>query len=327
MFSNTPVLTYKAIATANTKQWMSFRDNALSRAVQTQSESDWLNYRKLRNKVNSINKTEKKNWQSLKLKGAMTDPSLTWKMVKSWLGWRSGGPPTQLHVNGTIIQKPYDLAQTMNDYFIDKVKNICARLPQSNFDPLEILRTSMKNRMCSMKLSVVHPDDIDKIISELKSSKSCGLDDIDSYIIKLARKQLVPAITHIVNLSIQQQTFPKIWKNAKVIQLHKKGDITAPKNYRPVALLAVLSKILERAIFKQITKYMDNNRLFHPSHHGFRSNHNTTTAVLEMAEMWTEALDDKRISAAVMLDLSAAFDIVDTDILMKKLKLYGFLGG
>ena len=115
-----------------------------------------------------------------------------------------------------------------------------------------------------------------------------------------------------------------MWKHAKVIPLHKKNEATLPKNYRPVALLAVLSKILERAIFQQIVKYMNKNSLFHPSHHGFRSNHNTTTAILQMTEMWTEALDEKKISAAVMLDLSAAFDTVDTKLLLGKLKLYGF---
>ena len=99
----------------------------------------------------------------------------------------------------------------------------------------------MKNRNSIFNLQTVHPDVVDKIIANMKGSKSCGLDDIDASIIKLARVDLVPAITHIVNLSIIQKSFPVAWKSAKIIPLHKKNDMTDPKNYRPVALLSVLS--------------------------------------------------------------------------------------
>ena len=82
----------------------------------------------------------------------------------------------------------------------------------------------MENRTCSFALQPVHPDTVEKIISSLKSTKSCGLDNIDSYIIKLAKDELVPAITHILNLSINQMTFPAAWKTAKVIPLYKKDN-------------------------------------------------------------------------------------------------------
>ena len=74
----------------------------------------------------------------MNLKDVAMDSNATWKLVKSWLGWGSGGPPTQLHVNGAIIQKPYYLAQTMNNFFIDKVNGICARLPHSDYNPLKV---------------------------------------------------------------------------------------------------------------------------------------------------------------------------------------------
>ena len=211
----------------------------------------------------------------------------------------------------------------MNSFFVNKVQNLRANLPASDLDPLSQVQNLMQHRTCSFHFRPVHPDEVSKIIDKLKSSKSTGMDGIDTYIIKLAKDDLVPVITHIVNLSIQNKSFPKQWKLAKIIPLHKKSETFLPKNYRPVALLPVTSKILERAVFTQVVDYLESNHLIHPAHHGFRSMHNTSTALLQMFDTWLEALENDEISAVIMLDLSAAFDVVDHNILLGKLALYG----
>ena len=139
----------------------------------------------------------------------------------------------------------------------------------------------MRNRTATFNIEAIHPDKTLEIISKMKNSKTVGIDNIDAYIIKLAKLELTPAITHILNLSISQRMFPSSWKLAKVVPLHKKEDPTLPKNYRPVALLPILSKILEKAIFLQTVDYLETNDLLHPSHHGFRSCHNTCTALMD----------------------------------------------
>ena len=108
-----------------------------------------------------------------------------------------------------------------------------------------------------------------------------------------------------------------------MIPLHKKDDVFLAQNYRPVALLPIISKILERAVFGQVIEYFETNNLLHPSHHGFRSKHNTSTAILQMFDTWLDAMEDDEISAVILIDLSAAFDVVDHNILLQKLKLYG----
>ena len=182
----------------------------------------------------------------------------------------------------------------------------------------------MKNRSCTFKLNPVHPDEIHKIFSRLKSSSSCGVDELGSCVLKLVKNEITPVLTHIVNLSISNYSFPSKWNKAKVIPLHKKDEILYPKNYRPVSLLPVFSKVLERCIFLQMVRYLEENNLLHPSHHGFRAKHSTSTALIQMFDSWIEAFEDDEVSAVLMLDMSAAFDVVDHQILLNKLELYGF---
>ena len=79
---------------------------------------------------------------------------------------------------------------------------------------------------------------------------------------------ILPALTHVINLSLSAAKFPAEWKKAKVIPLLKKGDPLCPSNYRPVALLPILSKVLEKVVFKQVLEYVEENGILHPSHHG-----------------------------------------------------------
>ena len=128
---------------------------------------------------------------------------------------------------------------------------------------------------------------------------------------------------HIVTLSVMKKRFPTQWKYAKVLPLHKKLSSLESKNYRPVAILSPLSKILEKAMYEQIYNYFTNNKIFHPNLHGYRKNRSTQTALLQLYDRWVQAAADEQVSGAVLLDLSAAFDLVPPDILLRKLKIYG----
>ena len=98
----------------------------------------------------------------------------------------------------------------MNNFFVSKVQTIRNNLPAPRTDPLDKLKSLMINRTCSFEIHAVHPDQIDKIITNLKNSKSVGLDYIDTFIIKFIKKEIIPAVTHIVNLSITTSKFPTL---------------------------------------------------------------------------------------------------------------------
>ena len=150
----------------------------------------------------------------------------------------------------------------------------------------------------NLRFRAVLPEEIDKILRSLKNSKSSGLDWIDTHILKMSRSIILPALTKIVNLSIKTNTFPTSWKNAKIAPLYKGKDAnrTSPKSYRPVAILPIASKILERVIHNQILEHMEENQFWHPNHHAYRKSRSTETAVIQLYDSWVEAVSEGRLA-------------------------------
>ena len=98
------------------------------------------------------------------------------------------------------------------------------------------------------------------------------------------------------------------------------ADALLPKSYRPVALLPILSKVLEKVVFIQLVEYLEQNKLIHPNLHGSRKGHNTSTALLQLYDRWIEELEEDKMVGVLFCDQSAAFDLCDHNILIQKLR-------
>ena len=120
--------------------------------------------------------------------------------------------------------------------------------------------------------------------------------------------------------------FPDQLKIAKVVPLHKKDEQYLMGNYRPVSLLASISKIFEKVAHKQLSKYFEQNKLFYDSQYGFRQGHSTELASVELIDRITASLEQKNKPIAIYMDLSKAFDTLDHIILLNKLRYYGIDG-
>ena len=149
-----------------------------------------------------------------------------------------------------------------------------------------------------------------------KGNRSSGIDYIDGYSIKLAAPLIEDILLHLVNLTIETSEYPQLWKVNKVSPHFKKGDKTLGENWRPVTDIVFVSKLAEAAVLQQISEHFSVNKLWHPNHHGFRPNHSTATAIAQLYDIFIRGAENKELTAALLLDLSAAFDVVDHQILL-----------
>ena len=117
-------------------------------------------------------------------------------------------------------------------------------------------------------------------------------------------------------------TFPEKWKEGKVTPLHKNGPKDDTNNYRPISVLPVLSKLLEKHVHDSLTFYLSSNNLLHSTQSGFRPNHSCETALLQMTNKCLGAINNNEMVGMVMIDFRKAFDLVDHTLLLKKLKYY-----
>jgi hypothetical protein len=142
----------------------------------------------------------------------------------------------------------------------------------------------------------------------MPSNKSPGPDKINMRVIKDCLHVILEPLTSIINRSLTTSEFPDAWKIAELIPLLKEGDHEVPSNNRPLSLLNVASKVCERVVLDQFSCYlMENNRL---SLRQSGNRKNTLTLNISVSDKILEAMDKKKLSALILLDLSKAFDSV-----------------
>ena len=270
----------------------------------------WVQQEKTRHKANRVK--ENAYWLG-QISEHSGRPRKLWKAFSSIMGLD--------RVTSTSIGSPS--AQDLLEYFVQKI---------------ETIRKATGGTPATTKLSpsvnifsifeIFSTEDVRKLIMSTKS-KPCSLDPIPTEILKELLPELLPFITDMCNKSMQEGCLPASQKHAIISPIIKKAGMDAEdvKSYRPISNLTYMSKLIERMVYRQITTYLEANHLLPKFQSGFRARHSTETAVLKVLSNIFTATDQGSIGLLGLLDMSAAFDRVDHEILLLRLEsTYGISG-
>ena len=219
----------------------------------------WQNYRMYPNKLNHlIRKAERKYYQDMLLENK-SNLKKSWQILKGIINKRKYRSAVQeFDSNGTIIKDGEQIPNKFNKFFVNVGSNLSRAIPKSNKDPRNFIQHTTYECFCVMP---VNDEEVVKIISSFKDS-SAGWDELKPSIIKNIKGCIAMPLAHICNLSFKRGVFPMQLKIANVVPIYKTGNEHVFSNYRPVSVLPVFSKLLERLMYIRLMNFITNNQLY-----------------------------------------------------------------
>uniref|UniRef100_A0A1B6K0Y6 Reverse transcriptase domain-containing protein n=1 Tax=Homalodisca liturata TaxID=320908 RepID=A0A1B6K0Y6_9HEMI len=217
-------------------------------------------------------------------------------------------------------------ADDFNSFFINVVnvlKNNCDILDVAS--SVDMLKSSgiKPPGLSSFKWTVVNSRDVYSSVYRLSNSRSEDVYGLSNFVLKEILDAIIYPLTQLINWVLTDGIYPQCLKITITVPIHKKGDKMNLNNYRPIALVPVISKLIETIVKNQLEYYFEHNNLISSSQYGFRKNLSTIKAVESIVSYVLNSFENKEETAAVLLDLSKAFDVVPHDELIQKLKYYG----
>ena len=164
---------------------------------------------------------------------------------------------------------------------------------------------------------------VEKELKALNRKKATGCDEIPSILLRDGATAFSAPLAFLINLSLKTACIPGEWKTAKIIPVYKGGNKDNLSNYRPISILPVISKILERAVHSQLTKYLEEHNILSKNQYGYRKKHSTELATLFLTDAIRQEMDNANLTGVLYIDLSKAFDTLSHSILLSKMKKYG----
>jgi len=226
------------------------------------------------------------------------------------------------------------LANDFGNFFTEKVNKIRSDIEaKASTMPVDLNEEELSDCAVSAekKLNMftdVTNDDIQRLIGDLPD-KFCDLDPIPAFLLKECAEVLTPVLKYIINTSLKSATFPEKLKTAIISPIIKNinGDIDKLSNYRPVSNLPIISKIIEKAVLQQLNLHLESNNLYSTVQSGYRKHHSCETLLVRMSDDILKDINKDKVVVLLLLDLSAAFDTIDHDLLIwKLLTQYGIDG-
>ena len=288
-----------------------------------------------------IGKGKKKYYNNLDLK-ILDDDKTFWQRIKPLFSDKQKSLQSDITLveHDIITSDKKEVAENLNKFFIEAVENLdietylAGNMDETLPETLEEILDKYDNHpsikkfkesvieVNSFSFSDMISQNLENQLLKLDTKKAIMEDDIPSKILIETNDIVSYHLCTLYNKAKNNQNYPTSLKLANVTPIHKKDEKTLMKNYRPVSLLPIVSKLFERNMYNEILGYID--KYLFPYLFGFRKGHSTEQCLIIMLEFWKKALDERKYAGAILTDLSKAFDCLNHDLLVAKLRAYGF---
>ncbi|CAB3982361.1 Hypothetical predicted protein [Paramuricea clavata] len=278
--------------------------------------------------TNFIKKSKQRYFQD-SIEENKDDPKGIWKALKQLA--KTQKPSIKIAEltddHGNKYTEPQEISEIMNNFFINILKQVGDNTTQAGeflheHVIAEFVSSKILDDQAQFSIPEITSKDVQEIIDKLSNNKAIGSDGISVKLLKLIAPVFCEPLTKLLNYSIATNTFPSAWKMARVTPLYKDGERDQSNNYRPISVLSVLSKILEKHVAKSLMNYLVNNNLLYELQSAFREGHSTESALIKLTDQILSNMDQDNVTGVLFIDFKKAFDIVDHQIMLKKLKLY-----
>lgn len=282
--------------------------------------------------VNKIRLTKKSYYSNI-LENNRNNPKKQWACIKDLIGVKTKQGKIHLRDNDSesIITCPSEVANILNDYFCSVANDLRKGILEDN-NMIDMCfgqyRGSFQDIYIreSIFLYPTSRGEVLQLIAKLKNNKAPGYDNVTPVIVKSISEYIVDVLVYIYNLSLSTGEFPSELKKAVVIPLFKKNDKLQSTNYRPISLLSIFSKLLEKIVKVRVITFLNKHNFFSKNQFGFQSGLNTGSAVIEFMSQTYTGINEGQMCAGIFVDVMKAFDTVDHEILLNKLNLAGIRG-